>query len=297
MRFLTLVRVELEKLYRRPAPYVGYGIAAVGATLLVFAAKAVADNVGIDERIEDALSAGSDLLVGVHIAPGPFVAYAALTAPALGTLGVIFGLPMVFFLVLQYFEMLAGERRVGCLRTLLTRPISRAALVTAKMTVTGLYAVSATVLAGGASLGLALLLYGNGPVFLLNRDLLSGVLPQSLSSEAALWRLAAAYGILALGMVAAGAIGLLFSSLANNSAVAVVLTMSFILVNAILEAIPSLEWLHPYLLSHHMRGFEGLFEQPILTREVLQSVFALLVYAGIPFLAAAFVVERSDVTC
>lgn len=295
MRFLTLVRVELEKLYRRPAPYVGYGIAAVGATLLVFAAKAVADNVGIDERIEDALSAGSDLLVGVHIATGPFVAYAALTAPALGTLGVIFGLPMVVAVVTAH--QLAGERRVGCLRTLLTRPISRAALVTAKMTVTGLYAVSATVLAGGASLGLALLLYGNGPVFLLNRDLLSGVLPQSLSSEAALWRLAAAYGILALGMVAAGAIGLLFSSLANNSAVAVVLTMSFILVNAILEAIPSLEWLHPYLLSHHMRGFEGLFEQPILTREVLQSVFALLVYAGIPFLAAAFVVERSDVTC
>ena len=295
MRFLTLLRIELEKLYRRPAPYVGYAIAALGASLLIFAAKAFVDSVGADRRLEEAFGAGSDLLVGARIATGPFVAYAVITAPGLGTLGVYFGLPLVVAIVTAH--QLVGERQSGSLRTLLTRPISRTALVGTKMLATALYAVSATVLAGAFSLALALALYGNGPVFLLDRDLMQGALPHALSADAALWRLVGAYAMLALGMMAVSAIGLFFSSFVNNSATAVVLTMALILVGAILDAIPSLDWLHPYLLSHQLMGYTALFDQPILTRELLQSVFALVLYTGIPLVGAVMVMERRDVTC
>ena len=102
---------------------------------------------------------------------------------------------------------------------------------------------------------MGLLLFGGGPM-----TLLSGT-QVGFADGAARVALAAAY--LACGLAALGAVGLFVSTLTEQPIAATIAMVIFSTASFILDSIPQVGWLHPYLLTHHWPDFGDLFRDPI----------------------------------
>jgi ABC-2 type transport system permease protein len=181
------------------------------------------------------------------VSNGLFVALAALTAE----------LPLFLPLAVAAIagDTVAGEANLGTLRYLLAVPVHRTRLLLVKYTAVVIFAFAATLLVAGVGAGAGLILFGGGEV-----TLLSGT---QVSFGAGLLRLLAVCGYIAVMLSALGAVGLFVSTLTEQPIGATIAVMIFTIVNFILDAIPQLDWLHPYLLTHHWLAFGELLRDPV----------------------------------
>ena len=74
--------------------------------------------------------------------------------------------------------------------------------------------------------------------------------------------LIAAY--LAVSLAGLSAIGLFLSTLTVVPVGAMAATVVLSVVSQVLDQLPQLEWLHPWLFSHYWLGFGDLLRQPVL---------------------------------
>ena len=74
-------------------------------------------------------------------------------------------------------------------------------------------------------------------------------------------------------------------------AVVVFSTSSFIL-----DSIPQVSWLHPFLLTHNWLAFGDLFRSPIAWQGVTQGLFVAACYAAVFWSAAWARFASKDVT-
>ncbi|MDQ0276044.1 ABC-2 type transport system permease protein [Arthrobacter silviterrae] len=152
-------------------------------------------------------------------------------------------------------DTIAGEAGQGTLRYLLAAPAGRARLLLVKFAGTAAFtlaAVAAVVLAGTA---IGLLLFPVGPV-----PLLSGDLVDAWTAEGRIL-LVGAYVVLSL--LGLGAIGLFISTLTDVPVGAMAATVVLAIASQVLDALPQLDWLHPWLFSHWWLGFADLLRQPV----------------------------------
>ena len=68
-----------------------------------------------------------------------------------------------------------------------------------------------------------------------------------------------------------GAVGLFISTLTEQPIAATIATLFFSAASLILDAIPQVAWLHPYLLTHHWMAFGDLLRDPIAWAGVHQG--------------------------
>ncbi|MBT2587179.1 ABC transporter permease [Arthrobacter sp. ISL-95] len=152
-------------------------------------------------------------------------------------------------------DTIAGEASLGTLRYLLLAPAGRIRLLLVKYAgaVAFCFAATATVAASGALAGFVL--FPVGPVTLLSGD--------TISVGESAWRslLIAAY--ITVSLLGLSAIGLLISTFTDVPVGAMAATIVLSVVSQVLDNLPQLEWLHPWLFSHHWLGFADLLRQPI----------------------------------
>lgn len=185
-------------------------------------------------------------------------------------------------------DAIAGEANLGTLRYLLTVPVPRARLLAVKYVaiilgaLVGVALVAVTgVVAGGIAFGL-------GPL-----TTLSGT---EIGMGAAALRLLGAVAYVTAGLAALGAIGLFLSTLTEQPIVAMIATTAVATLMWIIDAIPQLEALHPWLLVHRWTAFGDLFRAPVFTEQIAAGLWVALVYTVV-FLSAAWAVfARRDVT-
>ena len=72
--------------------------------------------------------------------------------------------------------------------------------------------------------------------------------------------LAALY--IAVGLAALGAVGLFISTLTEQP-IGATIAVVFTLMSFILDSIPQVDWLHPYLIDHWWMAFGDFFRAPI----------------------------------
>ncbi|MCX6498701.1 MAG: ABC transporter permease subunit [Arthrobacter sp.] len=177
-------------------------------------------------------------------------------------------------------DTLAGEAGLGTLRYLLAAPAGRGRLLLVKYGGAVVFAAAAplTVAVVGAGIGAAL--FPVGPVTLLSGD--------TIGAADALGRLLLIAAYLAVSLVGLSAIGLFMSSLTDVPVGAMAATVVFAVAAQIADALPQLEWLHPWLFSHRWLDFADLLRQPIAwdsfaANALLQggyvAVFGALAYA------------------
>src|SRR5450756_924774 len=155
-------------------------------------------------------------------------------------------------------DSLAGEANLGTLRYLLAVPVDRARLVLVKFGGIVVFTVAATFLVAGVGALLGLALFGGGA-----------------------GRLLLICGYVALCMVALGAIGLFISSLTEQPIAATTATLIVALASQIMDQIPQLSAIGPYLPTHHWLAFGDLLRDPIGYDGVRPGAASALVYLAV----------------
>ncbi|MCU1585738.1 MAG: transporter permease [Microbacteriaceae bacterium] len=195
--------------------------------------------------------------------------------------GLIVSIPLFLPLTIGVVagDTIAGEANVSTLRYLLVAPAGRVRLLVVKYLATAAFCLAATlaVTIAGALIGVAL--FPVAPVTLLSGDTI-GVADSVIRSL-----LIAAY--ITVSLLGLSAIGVFISTMTDVPVGAMATTIVLSVVSQILDSLPQLDWLHPWLFSHYWLGFADLLRQPISwdsfgQNAVLQGgyfvVFAALAY-------------------
>jgi ABC-2 type transport system permease protein len=258
-RFL---RSELWLIFGRRRNWAGLAVLAAVPIIIAIAVKV--SSPGNDG------GGGPDFFSGIT-ENGLFVALAALSVE----------LPLFLPLAVAAIsaDSIAGEANLGTLRYLLTVPVERTRMLAVKYAAIVIFAFAATLLVAivGTLIGLAL--FGGGSI-----PLLSGT---EVSFGEALLRLLAICAYIAVGLAALGAIGLFVSTLTEQPIGATVAVVILNIMSFILDSIPQVSWLHPYLFTHYWMAFGDLLRDPVQLSGVGDGLLAAGIYVAV-FWAAAW---------
>ena len=152
-------------------------------------------------------------------------------------------------------DTIAGEAGLGTLRYLLVAPAGRVWLLVVKYLGAAAFCLAATltVVTAGVLAGLAL--FPVGPLTLLSGDTIG-------LGESFLRALLIA-GYVTVSLLGLSAIGLFFSTLTVVPVGAMAATIVLSVVAQVLDSLPQLDWLHPWLFSHYWLDFADLLRQPM----------------------------------
>lgn len=211
---------------------------------------------------------------------GLFVALAALTIE----MGLF--LPLATSLVSG--DAIAGEAHAGTLRYLLTVPVARRRLLLTKYLSIVAYVVAATLVVTVVGVVAGLVLFGGGSL-----TTMSGT---ALPWFPALLRVVLAALYLAAGLSSLGAVGLLVSTLTEQPLAAMLVTIVLSTASFVLDSIPQVSWLHPYLITHQWPAFADLFRAPIAWSNMAHGLYLAAAYTVVALLAASARFQTADVT-
>lgn len=152
-------------------------------------------------------------------------------------------------------DTIAGEAGQGTLRYLLVAPAGRVRLLVVKYAGTALFVLVAPVVVALTGAGIGAALFPVGPVPLLSGDV--------IGPWEAVGRLLLIAAYLAVSLLGLAAIGLFISTLTDVPVGAMAATVVLSVVSQVLDALPQLDWLHPWLFSHYWLEFGDLLRQPI----------------------------------
>ncbi|HIZ38278.1 MAG TPA: ABC transporter permease [Candidatus Ruania gallistercoris] len=152
-------------------------------------------------------------------------------------------------------DTIAGEAGLGTLRYLLVAPAGRLRLLLVKYAGAAVFALltPAVVLVAGWAIGAGL--FGVGEATLLSGD--------PIGPGGALVRSALVAGYVAVSMLGLSAIGLFISTLTTAGIGAMASTAVLAVVAQVLGQLQQLDWLHPWLFTHHWLGMLDLLREPI----------------------------------
>ncbi|RFU87724.1 ABC transporter permease [Streptomyces triticagri] len=273
---LGLFRSEVTTTFRRWRTLALLGVLAAVPVL-----------VGIAVKIEtgDGGSAGGGAGQGpAFIAQitnnGLFLVFTALAAT------LPFFLPMAVGVVAG--DGIAGEASAGTLRYLLVAPAGRSRLLLAKYAATLAFCLVATLTVAVSALIVGALLFPLGEL-----TTISGT---RISLSEGLWRALLIALVVAASLIGLAALGLFVSTLTNSGIAAMATTVGLLIAVQILDTIPQLDALHPYLFSHHWLSFADLMREPVHWDDLLSNLRLQLIYAAVFGSAAWARFTAKDIT-
>ncbi|MFE1259480.1 ABC transporter permease [Streptomyces albogriseolus] len=257
---LGLVGDELRTTFRRWRTLALLGVLAAVPVL-----------VGIAVRIEtgDGSSSGGGgggpAFVSQITNNGLFLVFTALAAT------LPFFLPMAVGVIAG--DAVAGEAGAGTLRYLLVAPAGRTRLLLTKYAAVMVFCLAATLVVAVSALAVGALLFPLGDLTTISGTRIT-------FAEGLLRALLIAL-VVAASLLGVAALGLFVSTLTNSGIAAMATTVGLLITVQILDQIPQLHALHPYLFSHYWLSFADLMREPVLwddlTRNLgLQALYALV---------------------
>jgi ABC-2 type transport system permease protein len=265
-----LLRSELGLMFKRRRNLAGMAVLAVVPIIIAIAVKVT---------VSSSRVGGPDFFRSIT-GNGLFVSLAALTVE------------MPLFLPLAVAavagDAVAGEANIGSLRYLLTVPVGRTRLLAVKFGALAIFSLVATALVAvvGAIVGLAF--FPGGRVTMLSGD--------QVSFLSGIGRIGLAVVYLTIGFAALAAVGLFISTLTEQPIGAMIAIIVLNVGMFILDTIPQLDWLQPYLLTHWWTSFGDLFRAPIYWGDLERGLLTSLAYLVIGWLCAWARFGSKDIT-
>lgn len=211
---------------------------------------------------------------------GLFLAFAALAAV------VPFFLPLATGVVSG--DAVAGEAQAGTLRYLLTVPVSRGRLLAVKYAGLVAYCLVAAVLVAVVGLAVGAALFPVGDVTLLSGSTIPAWSAVVRALLVALYVTASLAGLAALGLAV--------STFTEVPVAAMATTVVLAITSQILDAIPQVDWLHPFLFSHQWLAFGDLVRDPVPLGAMGQGLLLQLCWAAVALAVAWSRFTTKDVT-
>jgi len=241
---LTLIQIELYKIFRRPRTYIAFGAIAALILIIQFGLKVDGKSYA-DFLMKDV---GGTMEIDGNIINGYLICYIMLQL-------LLVHVPLLVTLIAA--DMISGEANMGTLRLLLSKPYSRTELLIAKFLAATVYTIMLLIWLAILALFVSMWIFGVGDMFLMKSSYV--VL---ISQNDVFWRYAGAFVFAALAMVTVAALGFLLSIFAENSIGPIVATMSVIVFFTILSTlnIPMFNALKPYLFTTHLISWKEFFD-------------------------------------
>ena len=273
--FLTVLRTELYKIFRKPRTYIGFVAIAVIVLLIQLAMKADGPT-----WIKLMFSGMSDMfeIQDGNIMNGYFVCFLVLNT-------LLIQVPLLVALVTG--DSVAGEANMGTLRLLLTKPISRTNILLAKFSAGLVYTMLLLIWMAFLSLFLSMWVFGTNDL-LVNKSYTIIQFYVDNQGDDVFWRYLCAFALAFLALASVAALSFMLSVFAENSIGPIVSTMSIIIVCTIISTmdLPFFTRINPYLFTTYMTAWKGFFNMKIddtgsAIRGSVYSIPALVRAAGI----------------
>ncbi|MFH9426747.1 ABC transporter permease [Streptomyces sp. NPDC017615] len=262
-----LLRSELVTTLRRWRTLV---LLAVLAAVPVLIGIAVRVETG-DGGPSDGGGGGGPAFIAQVTNNGLFLVFTALAAT------LPFFLPMAVGVIAG--DAVAGEAGAGTLRYLLVAPAGRTRLLLTKYATVLAFCLLATLVVAVSALAVGALLFPLGEVTTISGTRIG-------FGEGLLRALLIALAV-AASLIGVAALGLFVSTLTNSGIAAMATTVGLLITVQILDQIPQLHAIQPYLFSHYWLSFADLLRDPVLWDDLRRNLGLQAVYAAV-FGAAAW---------
>jgi ABC-2 type transport system permease protein len=196
-----------------------------------------------------------------------------------------FLLPLVTALVAG--DIVASEDHNGTLKTILTRSLDRGEIFAGKFLASATYAIAALALMCTVATVAGTIASGFHPIVSL-----SGT---RVSAPTALALVYLSFGVYYIPTLAIVAIGILLSTATRNSAAAVVGTVLFVVLLNLVDIIPGLGGLAPYVLPHQFDAWMGFLRSPIDWSPIVRAIWVSALFAIPSGFAGYLIFLRRDV--
>jgi len=275
----TVIKIELYKIFRKWRTYIGF-IAITVIVPLVQIAMLIEGERSLDFMTRNLQQ--SFIFVG-NLLNAYLISYLILNALTIH---------IPFLVTLVTGDLLAGEATAGTYRLILTRPVSRLKLVTAKFFAGIIYTNLLVLWLAILSLGIGIAMFSVGELIVIKTSTVI-----IFAKNDVLWRFILAYGFAALSMSAVASLAFLFSSLVENAIGPIVTTMAVIIVFVIISAIEInvFQDIRPYLFTNYMSNWRLFFDDPVDYTEVLKSSGILMGHIVFFFALAVFIFKKKDI--
>jgi ABC-2 type transport system permease protein len=259
---VALFRTEVAKQVRRPRTYVALGIAVLIPLIATIALKANPPNPQSGDEGLFVLAPNSGLLMAV------------------ASLRFMSRFALVLIAALFAGDAIAAEAGWGNLRYMLVRPIGRPRLLGAKLGVSAMFAVIATVLITLTGLVAGGIAFGWGGVTVP----FSGL---SQSAGQLLWNVVLATFYVAWSLAAVVSLGFFVSTLTDVPAGGVGAAIGLYIVSQILDSISSVGSIRYVLPTHYLDAWNVLFfgrgPNADMLRGVLLQIGYVVLFCGLAF--------------
>ena len=250
-----LLRSELRLVFTRRRNLAILAVLACAPVLLGIAIK-------LGSRTGRGGGGGGPAFIGQITQNGLFLAFTSLVV----TLPLF--LPLAVAVVAG--ESIAGEASTGTLRSLLVVPVNRSRLLAIKFAGIVAYAAAAAAVVAVAGVLVGFVLFPTGPVTLLS----GSVIPLGN----ALLRVALVALYVAAMLAAVAAIGLFVSALTEVPLAAMATTAIAVVTVEILDAVPQIASMHPWLFTNWWLSFGDVLRDPIALDQMTQGLLVNAAY-------------------
>ena len=266
---LTAYRWELRKLVSQKRTYMGLGLAVLLPLIFV-----------VVQNLHQHHGRGGDGIFATQITQS------GLATPVLMLeFQSDFMLPLIAALVAG--DIVAAEDGNGTLKTILTRSVNRGQVFAAKALAALTYGAIAVFLSAIVATVAGVASWGFHHITTLSGSVVSA--PEGLLL------VFAANGCYLIPLLTVACIGVLLSTATRNSAAAVVGAVGLVILLYILQGIPGLEGIKPYLLTEQFHAWHGLLRTPTDWAPIWHSLWLCALYALPALFAAYLVFLRRDV--
>ncbi|MFE2584363.1 ABC transporter permease [Streptomyces sp. NPDC059378] len=265
---------------RRPGPLWTFGL--LGSELvttfrrwrtlaLLGVLAAVPVLVGIAVRIETGdgspagRGGGGPAFISQITNNGLFLVFTALAAT------LPFFLPMAIGVVAG--DAIAGEAAAGTLRYLLVAPAGRTRLLLTKYATTIAFCLVATLVVATSAMVVGALLFPLGDL-----TTISGT---RISFAEGLGRAVLIALVVAASLVGVAALGLFVSTLTGSGIAAMATTVGLLITVQIVDQIPQLHAIQPYLFPHYWLSFADLMREPVYWDDLVKNLGLQGLYAAV----------------
>lgn len=276
---LTLLRIELYKIFKKWRTYIGF--IAIGLLVpLIHIAMLVEGSNTLNFMTRNIQQ--SFVFVG-NLLNGYLVSYITLASLAIH---------IPFLITLVAGDLLAGEATSGTYRLLITRPISRTQIIVSKFLAGIIYTNLLVLWLAVVSLGLGVILFGVGELLVIKSETII-----IFKQTDVFWRFLMGYGFATLGMSVVASLAFLFSSLVENAIGPIISTMAVIIVFLVISAlqIDFFSDIKPYLFTNYIMSWRLFFDDPVDFSEIFKAAGILLGHIVIFFSAALIIFKRKDI--
>ncbi|WP_405553594.1 ABC transporter permease [Streptomyces sp. NBC_01171] len=270
-----LLRSELVTTLRRWRTLVLLAVLAAVPVLIGIAVRVETGGGGDADR-----GGGGPAFIAQVTNNGLFLVFTALAAT------LPFFLPLVVGVIAG--DAVAGEAGAGTLRYLLVAPAGRTRLLLTKYATVLAFCLLATLVVAVSALAVGALLFPLGEVTTISGTRIG-------FGEGLLRALLIALAV-AASLVGVAALGLFVSTLTNSGIAAMATTVGLLITVQILDQIPQLHAIQPYLFSHYWLSFADLLRDPVLWDDLRRNLVLQGVYAAVFGTAAWARFTAKDIT-